>query len=102
MDFDRCCTLQTQGVNAKMIVNLERHRTFSPMLGDRPLQFERPVDIDIDSQTGIQPRCIYMSRSPENICSRIRFMRRENVALECIGALCRVELVQKSSRGMRT
>lgn len=71
-------------------------------LRDRPLQFERSVDIDIDSQTGIQSRCIYMSRSPGNICSRIRFMQRENVALECIDALCRVELVQKSSRVTRT
>jgi len=31
------------------------------MLEDRPLQFEQSVDIDIDSQTSIQPQCIYIS-----------------------------------------
>jgi len=31
------------------------------MLEDRPLQFGQPVDIDIDSQTSIQPQCIYIS-----------------------------------------
>lgn len=31
-------------------------------LESQPLQFGQPVDIDIDSQTSIQPQCIYMSR----------------------------------------
>lgn len=53
------CSQHRQG-NAESLASVRREH--------RPIQFGQPVDIDIDSQTTIQPRCIYMSQPSGNVC----------------------------------